>query len=231
MHENNTIANMVLGWTLSDDGHGNLSLAYGNRLVADSFATNESTNCAVGIAEKERMPEKAKTILYTPKNSKGLYIKIADKDGFVDRNKYLMQDIVDVSIIANDEQNRVVVVTFGDGGKEKAVLLKNDHFDLEDGISICIAKKLVSNLIGSQYGSSVYNKMVERGAKVYKRKVKEAEKKAAEEAAKKEKYKKIVAKKQEKRKKRIAEERENQIEIQKEAYLRAMHEYNTRSAD
>lgn len=198
---------------------------------ADYVEASPSANSVGRIAEKERMPNNAKTLLHKPKNSNGLYIKIADKDGYVDRDKYLMQDIVDVSTIANNGQDRVVVVTFSDGSKEKAVLLENDQFNLEDGISICIAKKTFSNMVGRQHGSSVYNKMVERGVKVYKRKVKEAEKKAAEEAAKKEKYKKIVAKKQAKRKARVAEERENQIEIQKEAYLRAMHEYNTRSAD
>lgn len=80
-------------------------------------------------------------------------------------------------------------------------------------------------------GSSLYNKIINRGVKVYKRSVKMAEKKAAEESAKKEKYKKLVAKKQAKRMKREAAEREHQIEIQKEAYLRAMHEFHTRSAD
>lgn len=206
------------------------TLAYATSKV-DVSASSATANCSSGNSTKEYMPQNAKTLLYNRRNTKGIYIKIADKDGCVGADKYLMSDIVDVSIIESNEHCRVIVATFSDGGKEKAVLSNDDFFTLEQGISICIAKKLLSDRVGETHGSSVYNKLISRGVKVFENRIKEANKKAAEEAAMKEKYKKIVAKKQAKRKKRIAEERENQIEIQKEAYLRAMHEYNTRSAD
>lgn len=179
----------------------------------------------------ETLPENTKTMLYRGGCANGLRAKVAGNNRKVAKDVYLMADIVDVSIIESNGKKKVVVITFDDKTKEKAVLDNADTFSLEQAISICIAKKMFSDKVGKDIGGSVYNKVIDRGMKVYKRSVKMAEKKAAEESAKKEKYKKLVLKKQVKRMKREAAERENQIEIQKEAYLRAMHEFHTRSAD
>lgn len=211
---------------------GDLSVCIGQTVTTgDVFRGLAYGNVA---ENKRKLPDGAKTILRCETSSNGLnnlMIDVADDEGYVKQSSNIISDIVNVAVIDNSSKNKVVIVTFADGSVEKAVLSDNDEFSLEQGISVCITKKLLSNMIGGKYGSSVYNKLIERGVKVYKKRIIAAKKKLAEEAAKKEKYKKIVAKKQEKRKKRIAEERENQIEIQKEAYLRAMHEYNTRSAD
>lgn len=183
------------------------------------------------IQQPEKMPNKAKTVLHTNNSNDLLCVKIADDNGNVARDTLIMRDISDVSVIENNGEKKVVIVYFTDGTKEKAVLCDDDTFTLEQGISVCIAKKLLSNKLGSKYGSSIYNKIIDRAVKIYNKSQKEAQKKESEEAAKKEKYRKLIAKKQAKRVKRMEEERERQIEIQKEAYLRAMRECNTRSAD
>ena len=122
------------------------------------------------------------------------------KDGFKTSQKELIPDIKDVTI----HQNHVVIVEFVDGTSEKAVLHPDDKFSIEQGISICITKRLVG-------GSAIYNKLVSRALKINKRnrlaeakeeqeKVirkerakKYAEKKAARRAAKREEYINVIA--------------------------------------
>ena len=221
----NSITNALISGSFS-------GLAY----IDDESCIAQSKNCTSMTTEKstvtqnEKMPNKAKTVLHA-KNNDWLYVKIADENGNVASDKWIMRDITDVSIIESNGEKKVVVVSFTDGKKEKAVLCDDDTFTLEQGISVCIAKRLLSDKVGTKYGSSIYNKIIDRAVKIYTKAQREEQKKIAEESARKEKYKKLVAKKQAKRMKREAAERENQIEIQKEAYLRAMHEFHTRSAD
>lgn len=130
--------------------------------------------------------------------------------------------VSDVQIIVDD---KVIVVTFDDGTSEKAVLCDGDTFSLEQGISICLAKKLLSDKTGG-HGSREYNKIIKRGMKVYSNKLKaeaEAKRKEEEEKSRRER---IATKKDAKRKRREDAERERAIEIQKEAYLRAMQEFH-----
>ena len=96
--------------------------------------------------------------------------------------------------------DKVVKVLFADGTYEKAVLSENDTFSLEQGVSICLTKKLLSKIVGSDFSGEAKEKA-------------EKEKAAAKEKA--EKIKAIRAK-------RKAQLREEQIEIQAEAYRRAM---------
>lgn len=117
------------------------------------------------------------------------------KDGFKTSQKELIPDIKDVTI----HQDHVVIVEFVDGTTEKAVLHPEDNFSIEQGISICITKRMVG-------GSAVYNKLISRALKTHKknrlaeakeaqekeickeRAKKYAEKKAARRAAKREEY-------------------------------------------
>ena len=133
------------------------------------------------------------------------------KDGFKTSTKDLIPDIEDV-IVHND---CAVIVEFVDSTTEKAVLHPEDHFSLEQGISICIAKKLVG-------GSSIYNKLMERALKVKKDNDTAKAKKLADEKARKERAKKFA----EKKAARKAKKREDYINTQKEAYLRALTEFN-----
>lgn len=120
--------------------------------------------------------------------------------------------VVDVNIIV---PNKVVEVTFADGTKEKSVCREPDVFSMESAISICISKKIMG-------GSSAYNNAVKRGMKVYENKQKkEAAVKAEQERIEKKRAKRLAYKKRKENQRKVRE-REEQIEIQKEAYLRAM---------
>lgn len=126
-------------------------------------------------------------------------------------SRIIMPDIADVNRYDN-----TVVVSFADGTKTSAVLDSEDKFNLEQGISICITKKLLG-----EDGHSVYNKLIRRALKVMKR-----NEKAAEAAAKKKEDEKRARElKKARSERRKAKSREAKIEIQKEAYLRAMKEF------
>lgn len=130
------------------------------------------------------------------------------KDGFFKSDRYLMADIKDVTI-----HNKTVIATFADDTKTVAVLDKEDVFSLEQGISICITKKLLG-----ENGSSIYNKLIKRALKVKKQNEKAAEKDKKEKEKEKKRRELALAR----HKKKMARRREEQIEIQKEAYVRAM---------
>lgn len=111
--------------------------------------------------------------------------------------------------------NKVVEVVFYDGTIEKVVCHEDDTFSLEMAITICMAKKLYG-------GTAAYNKAVRDRMKVYKRMLKHKQNEKEERER--------IAKKKQKRKeylaRREARRREEQIEIRKEAYIRAMKELN-----
>lgn len=139
---------------------------------------------------------------------KELYAKFY-KDGFRTSEKELIPDIKNVIV----HNNHAVIVEFVDGTTEKAVLHPEDQFSVEQGISICITKKLVG-------GSSIYNKLIDRAVKVMINSDAERTKKQIEEEARKERKKKN----DEKKARRKAAKREEYIETQKEAYIRALRE-------
>lgn len=122
--------------------------------------------------------------------------------------------ITDVNVIV---PNKVVEVTFLDGDKQKAVCQEPDVFSLEQAISICLAKHLLG-------GTGAYNKAVKNGIKVYKEEQKEKWRIKFEE----ERIAKRRAKKMAYMKRRAEKRREEQIEIQKEAYVRALKEVNSK---
>jgi len=146
----------------------------------------------------------------------------------IDKDRIKFPEIKDVNIIV---PNKVVEVTFSDGTKEKSVCREPDTFSLESAISICISKKIMG-------GSSVYNNAVKRGMKVYDAKLeKEADEKAEQERIEKKCAKRLAYKKRrdarrtEEENLRKAREREEQIEIQKEAYLRAIKEIDNTNVE
>lgn len=121
-------------------------------------------------------------------------------------------EIVDINIIV---PNKVVEVTFADGTKEKSVCREPDVFSLESSISICISKKIMG-------GTGAYNKAVKRGVKVYDDKLKKVAAEKAEQERIAKRRAKRLAYKERRAAKREQAEKERQIEIQKEAYIRAM---------
>lgn len=156
--------------------------------------------------EPEVDPEMKSTIT---KNQRNNLVANFYEDGFKKSCKELIPDIKDVTV----HQNRVVIVEFVDGTIEKAVLHPSDQFSVEQGISICITKRLVG-------GSSIYNKLIDRAVKVMINNDAERTKKAKAEDERKEYNKK----RDERKARRKAERREEYIETQKEAYIRALKE-------
>lgn len=142
-------------------------------------------------------------------------VHILTQDGKV---KTVMPAIVKVKPI----NNRVVIVEFADGTQEKAVLAKEDTFSLEQGISICITKKLLSNIVGSSNGSSVYNKLIDYALKKYEDDIAYEKELAEIEAKEKQTAEKKKRKKQAKEKKQQDKYRQDYIDAICEAVIKAM---------
>lgn len=130
----------------------------------------------------------------------------------------------DVRVI-DSNGTKVTIVYFGDGTFEKAVCHKDDTYSLEQGISICVTKKILSEITGLN-GTTAYNRLIRKALKTMKDNRK-AEEKAKQESAAEELRRKKAAQKRQRRLAKIAErKREEAIEIQAEAYRRAMKDFN-----
>ena len=106
--------------------------------------------------------------------------------------------------------NKVVVVNFEDGTTEKAICDDEDSFSVETGLGICLLKHILG-------GSGAYNRLIQ---KTVKRHNKELE---AEEKVKKETEAKKLAE-EKKKAKRAKKRKEKQVEMYKEALVRAKKE-------
>lgn len=118
-------------------------------------------------------------------------------------------NVTDISVY----NKKVVELTFDTGEVYKAVCDEADKFDINKGIEVCILKYLLN-------GSNNYNNLVKKIKKQYDQKC-AAEKKAEERH---EQMKRKRDKRQAAKKRREERKREEQIEMQKEAYVRAMKE-------
>ena len=120
-------------------------------------------------------------------------------------------EIIDVKVI-ND---KVIIVTFIDGTQTKAVCDKDDTFNLEVGIGICITKRLMSN--DEQTGNSMFNKTIKNALKVMKRNEQlEKTRKEIEEEEKR-----IADKIKCKKEKRAEKRRQKKIQMMADAILLA----------
>lgn len=169
--------------------------------------------------------ENAKTVIDTNFEN-GIRFTKKNIYGLPSYSDVIIPHIKDIQVI----NNKVVIVLFKDDTKEKAVLDSTDTYSLEQGISICITKKMLSMQTNGN-GSSAYNKLIKHCLKLYDNNRKAEEKAKADEQAAKEKEKKAADKARAKRIKKANKNREREIEIQKEAYLRAMREFGGNSAD
>lgn len=111
---------------------------------------------------------------------------------------------------------------FKDGYKSIAIVHEGDTFDLETGLTICLVKKLLAEKYND--ADMAFHSYIRKALKYL-----ENEKKAKEQAElEKQARIEAEAKRQEKIKAKKERLREEQIEIQKEAYLRAMKEAETK---
>jgi len=118
----------------------------------------------------------------------------------------LMPQIIDIKTY----NEKVVKVWFADDTYETAIVSKDDTFNYEQGVSICLFKKILAVLDGdSTRGSYLYNKLMDLALDVpiQREKEKERQKKLKEEAVKEAHKLKMTEKINEERErdKRIAE--------------------------
>ena len=126
----------------------------------------------------------------------------------VEAVKQYNHTIIEIKEIVPD---KVYEYKFGNGDIQKAVCSDSDQFSMEDSITIAYAKHFMG-------GSGRYNRAVDKAMKLF------ANQKAAEEKAKKEAEAAKIRqeKKAKKRAERAARKREAEIELQAEAYRRAL---------
>lgn len=148
----------------------------------------------------------------------------------IDKEIYSKQQLLKKKTITNYDvlaKNKVLRVYFEDGGSEKMVCHEQDSFDLHKGLYLAIAKHLYKHIYTLE-GIEVKAKELSY-TKEYIKIVKEAIKK--HERIEREKTARIYRLEterktiHEKKMKADKEKRERRIEIQKEAYLRAMREF------
>lgn len=124
------------------------------------------------------------------------------------------EDIVDVEFYPP-----AVKMTFRDGIVTTAVPQEGDEYDPKTGMMVCIMKYIW----GKQNYNTALNKWIKKAEKEEKEKL-AAEKALADEKAKRQrKVAKAIARKERKK--------QESIEIQKEAYIRAMKEMNADTAE
>ena len=207
---------------MKSNNFANLTYDIDNTIICKTTSDDYISVCdllATYPEKKEEAPKDAKNLLV----AKDKRIKVKNcKNGFVEATKDIMPDIKEVSVSADGVNSTVILVTFTDGTTEKAVLDPEDDFSLEHGLTIIMLEKLLSDM--GVDGKSVHNKLVNHAIKFYKHQ-EDARIKAAElKKAEKEKKKRIEEKIRVRKAKKARAEREYQIEMHKEAYLRAMRE-------
>jgi len=113
---------------------------------------------------------------------------------------------------------RVVKVTFSDDTFTKSVCSENDHFDIDVGITICLMKRLIGT--NSDNATREYNRLMNNVHTVMEKNEKEKLAAQGQKAAEKAKKRKAELKRAAKKLKA----KEEQIDIQKQAIIRAHQE-------
>lgn len=167
------------------------------------------------VAETKKQPRMFYNVL--PYNNKFKIIKYGES---VKNSVYIMPEISDVRHIINKGEVIGVEIKFADNTKQKAICSPNDTFNLEQGISICLFKKILEgglvavNSVNKGRGTSIYNKLVNHAIKVMERRIKaekEAEKKEAENKAKEQRFIEKKRRADARRAKRESEQRINEM--------------------
>lgn len=118
--------------------------------------------------------------------------------------------------------DRVVKVAFEDGSFTKSVCSDNDTFDLDVGITICILKRAMG-----KNGHKLYNNMMRDIHKIMDENEKDKEKARKDKAERKAKQRKTELKAAAKK----AKARQDQIDIQKTAFVEALRVSGIGSGD
>lgn len=135
--------------------------------------------------------------------------------------KTIIPVIENVSVYPDkDGKDKTVVIKFADDTTERASTRHGDKFDLETGISLCIAKKMYATLAGTYGKSSGFSKIVHKAVKIYKNGIKEEEARKKREAEEKLAEQRRIAK----RKKRAEKRRQRKVNLLKDAFVAAFNE-------
>lgn len=153
--------------------------------------------------------------------------KMAEKNGSIYiGNRLIMPSVKEIKVLRSKDKDVGIKVIFSDDSIEKAICDKEDVFSYDYGLAICIMKKLFSYMSNSDKftGTYYFNKIMDLA---FRNNLKTFEEKAREKAEKNKVEHKKTKNRLRKAKQKAAK-REAEIEIQKEAYLRAMNEFEGR---
>lgn len=136
--------------------------------------------------------------------------------------------ICDVKVYPDEKtgEDKVVVVSFFDGTQERAVCDEQDTFSLEQGITICLMKYILSAITGGN-GTREYGKAIRSAIKLYHNNRKAEADAIAEEVQRVERE----ARKAAKRKERIDRKRRAEDERQIANYMEAIRRINAEADD
>lgn len=186
--------------------------------------TSSTGNC---MTCTEKVSAETKTVLET---KDGNYTCRVYNDGRYVGSRKIMPSIRFVEILGETDDNpRCVKVYFEDGSFERAVTSQNDTFNLEQGITICVTKKLLS-MVSNGNGNAVFNKIVKDGMDVVAHEFAQIELAKREASENEERYQRLAAKKQRKAERRAELERQKQ-EQEREEYIQTQVEIQVRALE
>lgn len=199
--------------------------------VATAISDDSAYGCSGTVKKIKDMPLETKCRISTDYKTGRIYVHAYYKGGCIESYN-LMPDIADVNVIKDQDGNdRAVVVKFCDHTETKATLNRDDVYSLEQGISVCVTKRLLFEKIGANKSSAMYNKVIKRALQVMKNNEKMREQEIQECQRKEKKYAKLAEKKRMRKERIAATRREAEIELRKEAYKRAIMELEKERAE
>lgn len=201
--------------------------------LSDEVINILGINSATNQKEKEEMnvSRETRSVLFNANGT--LSVKGCINGKVVNGVVGIIPEFAGIRVYNDDQGNPCALyLDFVDGTTTCAAAREGDPFDIERGLSVCITKRLLDGMTNGS-GGSVYNKLVRRAIKLYDLQLENEKREAEIEAANEARARKLAEKKRRREERILAkaqaaenEARETLIEIQKEAYLRAMREYN-----
>ena len=154
MTTDNFLANIGVQPVFNSDGTTRFKFIYPPTQEGTTFAASERTIGELMNKSDEYKCEKPYNKMFL--NGGSVVFEFV-RPGSFGQTREVIPRITDVKTY----DDKVVKVLFADGTYEKAVLSENDTFSLEQGVSICLTKKLLSKIVGSDFSGSAYNKIVD----------------------------------------------------------------------
>lgn len=219
---NDTINTIITGTTTGVTSTATVSTATINTDMVDINNFSDMYNAFFNNTNSYFLPPDS--LIYNLDNKKMEVENNKVKIGF----ETIMPSVKEIKVIFDKEGNgKGIIVEFMDDTIEKAICDSEDSFNYETGVMICLIKKLLScrPQANKKKGTYYFNKLMDLAmAADYKTKKERVEQDLKNEI---EKQKRIA--KDRKARKKAAKKREKEIELQKEAHIRALKEFNNES--